>query len=239
MMKINANNYGQQAVNEVISNRLHERLGCKNYVPYRVERVMIDGEDIPYSLNPLFTSEELEFVPAYQLVRNHKTPQNMSNYEEMILETVKYGMNEDIVREQLEYMILTDFILSNTDRHFNNFGFLYDSNLQKLVSVAPIFDTGNALFYDQDTIPVNNLLEVEVTSFLNKEVKMLGYITNKEAVNLQKLNGFAKEAEKMLKTHTNMPGKRAELIGETIQKKIEYLKLFQQGKKIWRKEKYW
>lgn len=26
---------------------------------------------------------------------------------------------------------------------------------------------------------------------------------------------------------------------ETIRQRIEYLKLFQQGKKIWKKEKYW
>ena len=96
----------------------------------------------------------------------------MSIYEALILKAVTMGLTE--VRNQLEYTILTDFILSNTDRHFNNFGFLYDSDIQKFTAMAPIFDTGNALFYDQEFIPSEkNLLDVKTASFSDKEVNML------------------------------------------------------------------
>ena len=50
-MKINTNNYGQQAVNEKIACRLHERLGWKNYVPYEIEMTRIDGLQVPGSFN--------------------------------------------------------------------------------------------------------------------------------------------------------------------------------------------
>ena len=33
-----------------------------------------------------------------------------------------------------------------------------------------------------------------------------------------------------------MPDERAKSISGTVQQKLEYLKLFQQGKKIWKKE---
>lgn len=42
LMKINANDYGQQSVNELIASHLHERLGWKNYVPYQIETAKID-----------------------------------------------------------------------------------------------------------------------------------------------------------------------------------------------------
>ena len=153
LMKVNENDYGQQAVNEVIAGKLHGRLGWENYVPYKLETVIMDGKPVPCSLNPLFTSTGLEFVSAYQLIGDYKVPNDSSVYETLIQQAVSYGLQEKQVREHLEYTILTDFILTNTDRHLNNFGFLYDPGKHSFQSMAPIFDTENALFYNKAVIP--------------------------------------------------------------------------------------
>lgn len=240
LMKVNVNDYGQQAVNERIASRLHERLGWENYVPYRLERVLVEGKEYPCSLNPLFTSAEYEFVSAYQLIRDYKVPNTVSGYEAVIGQAVLHGMDGHIVRRQLEYTIMTDFILSNTDRHFNNFGFLYCPQKRRLVSMAPIFDTGNALFYNQEIIPSNqNLLEITVSSFCRREADMLRYVKYSGFMDLNLLDHFPEEAEGMLKEYTDMPDVRAEAIADTIRQKIGYLDLFQKGKKIWKREKYW
>lgn len=240
LMKVNANNFGQQAVNELIACRLHERLGWDDYVRYELETTKIDEEEVPCSLCALFTSTELELVSAYQLIRNHKVANDRSVYETLIQQAVLYGMDESIVRKHLEYTILTDFILTNTDRHFNNFGFLYDPMKHRLVSMAPIFDTGNALFYEEEFIPKDqHLLNVKVNSFYQKEVELLRLVTEKNLLDLKKLEGFAKEVESVLTSYTKMPKERAMQISETVTQKIEYLNLFQQGKKIWKKEAYW
>lgn len=128
LMKVNANDYGQQSINEVIASKLHEKLGWDNYVQYRVDTAIVDGEKVPSSLCQLFTSNELELVSAYQLIKDIKIPNDSSEFEEIIRQAVNYGMEEAVVRQQLEYTILTDFILSNTDRHYNNFGFLLSSD---------------------------------------------------------------------------------------------------------------
>lgn len=47
------------------------------------------------------------------------------------------------------------------------------------------------------------------------------------------------ESEELLLKYTKMPEQRAEKIAETIEQKIEYLQLFLEGKKIWKREKYW
>lgn len=240
LMKVNANDYGQQAVNELIACRLHERLEWKNYIPYEIEPTRVDGREVPCSLNRLFTSIDLELVSAHQLIKNYKMPNDISKYEAVIRQAVLHGMDENIVREHLEYTILTDFILTNTDRHFNNFGFLYSSELHKLVAMAPIFDTGNSLFYDKEFIPTNEyLLDITVNSFKKKEVDMLELVTDKMLVDLNRLEGFSKEVEDILKQYTNMPNARAKRIAQSVEQKIVYLGLFQQGKKIWKKEKYW
>ena len=240
LMKVNANDYGQQSVNEIIASRLHERLGWKNYVAYEIEKARIDDVEVPCSLNPLFTSTELELVSAYQLVKNYKIPNDTSNFEAMIQLATSYGIEEQEVRTHLEYTILTDFILTNTDRHFNNFGFLYNPEKHRFVAMAPIYDTGNSLFYNKEFIPVkSNLLDIRVTSFCEREVDMLRYVSDKELIDLEKLNGFSAEVAEILKEHTTMPVSRAEQIARSVEEKIEYLRIFQTGKKIWKKEKYW
>ena len=240
LLKVNPNYHSQQAVNEVIAGKLHERLGWKNYVSYDMGTIYISGRGYPCSLSPMFTSAETEFVSAYQIVADYKVPNDVSLYEALIRQAVSLGADEKEVRAFLEYMILTDFILTNTDRHLNNFGFLYDPQQHRLSGMAPLFDTGNSLFYDYDVIPHGgNLLDIPVNSFSKREADQLHYVKSDAGVKLERLAHFPEEAEALLKEYTDMTDERAAETARTIEEKIEYLNLFFQGKKIWKKERYW
>ena len=240
LLKVNPNYHSQQAVNEVIAGKLHERLGWKNYVSYDMGTIYISGRGYPCSLSPMFTSAETEFVSAYQIVADYKVPNDVSLYEALIRQAVSLGADEQEVRAFLEYMILTDFILTNTDRHLNNFGFLYDPRQHRLSGMAPLFDTGNSLFYDYDVIPHGrNLLDILVNSFSKREADQLRYVKSDAGVKLERLAHFPEEAEALLKEYTDMTDERAEETARTIEEKINYLDLFFQGKKIWKKERYW
>ena len=82
-------------------------------------------------------------------------------------------------------------------------------------------------------------LEIRVNSFCKKEADMLAYVKNRERIELSRLDGFSEEVKTLLMSYTKMPEERADRIAETVEKKIEYLRLFQSGKKIWKREKYW
>ncbi len=240
LLKVNPNYHSQQAVNEVIAGKLHERMGWKNYVSYEMGTIHISGREYPCSLSPMFTSVETEFVSAYQIVAAYKVPNDVSLYEALIRQAVSLGADEKEVRAFLEYMILTDFILTNTDRHLNNFGFIYDPRQHRLSGMAPLFDTGNSLFYDYDVIPHGrNLLDIPVNSFSKREADQLHYVKSDAGVKLERLAHFPEEAEALLKEYTDMTEKRAAETARTIEEKIEYLNLFFQGRKIWKKERYW
>ena len=240
LLKVNPSYHSQQAVNEVIAGKLHERLGWKNYVSYEMGAIHIRGGEYPCSLSPMFTSVETEFVSAYQIVANYKVPNDISLYEALIRQAVSLGANEEEARSFLEYMILTDFILTNTDRHLNNFGFIYDPKQHRLSGMAPLFDTGNSLFYDCDVIPHGgNLLDIPVNSFSKREADQLHYVKSDAGVKLERLVHFPEEAEALLREYTDMTDERAAETARTIEEKIEYLNLFFQGKKIWKKERYW
>ena len=240
LLKVNPSYHSQQAVNEVIAGKLHERLGWKNYVSYEVGTIHISGRKYPCSLSPMFTSVETEFVSAYQIVAAYKVSNDVSLYEALIRQAVSLGADEKEVRAFLEYMILTDFILTNTDRHLNNFGFIYDPRQHRLSGMAPLFDTGNSLFYDYDVIPHGgNLLDIPVNSFSKREADQLHYVKSDAGVKLERLVHFPEEAEALLREYTDMTDERAAETARTIEEKIEYLNLFFQGKKIWKKERYW
>lgn len=55
-------------------------------------------------------------------------------------------------------MFAVDYLIQNTDRHDQNYGFLMDNNTGKLVSVAPLFDHNQSLIADWMGKDVTNTL---------------------------------------------------------------------------------
>ena len=135
-----------------------------------------------------FTSDELELIPAIDIVDSRKKNNAVSYYEHFIAVCAAHGMEEETVRSFLEYQILTDFILTNTDRHLNNFGVLRDTHTLKFIGMAPIFDSGNSMFWQNPRLPErDDLTRIEVNSFRGKEMQLLEYVTDKSAVDLHQL----------------------------------------------------
>ena len=87
------------------------------------------------------------------------------------------------MRGFLEYQILTDFVLTNTDRHLNNFGVLRDSRTLKFIRMAPIFDSGNSMFWDAPRLPErSDCTEIAVNSFRKTEAELLKLVTDRSRV---------------------------------------------------------
>ncbi|MEG0963284.1 MAG: hypothetical protein RSF88_10570 [Lachnospiraceae bacterium] len=190
LMKGNDGRTYQQSTNEVFAATLHEMQGNEPYTQY--ELVVIDTEDGRGMgcACKCFANESLEFIPAIDIANSRKKPNDMSEYEFFILNCVHNGLAEEYVRNYLEYQILSDFLITNTDRHFNNFGVLRNSDTLKFESMAPIFDSGNSLFWrSDDIIPVeqNELLNIKVSSFRKREVELLDYVQNPHLLNLNKI----------------------------------------------------
>ena len=79
--------------------------------------------------------------------------------------------------------------------------------------MAPVFDTGNSLFYNKEIIPQgSNLLDVTVNSFKKKEVSLLEYVSKSDLVGIGKLESFPKEVYNLLTYNTDMPDERAKSI---------------------------
>lgn len=82
---------------------------------------------------PLFTSEEIGFVPVY---RFFDRPFDAVN----VLAFCREHGGEEPFRE----MVVMDAVMANVDRHAGNYGFLVDNATGEILRMAPLFDQNMA-----------------------------------------------------------------------------------------------
>ena len=217
LIKGNHGSNSQESLNEVFASLVHRKQQKQHYVDYRP---LMIGDQIN-CICECFTSDTLEFIPAADLIHSEKRNNSVSVYEHLIHVCVQNGLPEEAVRSFLEYQILTDCLMTNTDRHLNNFGALRDTNSLKLVSMAPIFDSGNSMFWNHPMLPAHNdLTDITVNSIRKKESAMLSYVKGSGQIDLMKVP-TPEEFREVYSQDPLIPC--LEIIAEGYQKKIRLL----------------
>lgn len=103
----------------------------------------------------------------------------------------------DEIENRITEMNIIDYITTNTDRHYGNFGFIRNVNTLDWEGFAPIFDTGNVMFYDFPTSDLRKstalMKNVISKSFAQIQKKQIIRFPTKEAylnVDFSKLKGI-------------------------------------------------
>ena len=199
LIKGNHGDSSAESINEVIACELHKKQGYDNYTEYKLLKI----KDKPYDYgcySKAFTNNELELVSAHAIITSQKKDKSVSNYEHLIRVATENGINAEEFRRDLEYQILTDYLLTNVDRHMENIGVLRDAKTLKFIRMAPIFDTGRAFAtgfvtpYTEDEI--NN---VEVNSFEQYERDLLALVRSRDILKADELPSDDKLAELLSK----------------------------------------
>ncbi len=233
LVKGNYNNTCRQSLCKVLATEIHQRQNRFEYVPYNLIRISADDQIITGCSCPNFTSPTTEFIPAFDLLDSVKVAGDTSYYEAYISLCAQNGIPEKYMRSFMEYQTLTDFIISNTDRHLNNFGVIRDSDSFRFLKPAPIFDSGNSMFYNTGRIKTGNeLLNIPVTSFKKFEVKLLEYVTDPTLVNLDALP-TADEVQDLFSIDTESEPDVPAKLAKAYSAKIDFLRQLQGGTKIY------
>ncbi len=222
--------FGQQAMNEGFATRIHEMQRTMiPYASYDVDRTDDNGW---YCSCLAFTNDNVELVPAYEVLEGAKLQNDKSMYENYIQICVDLGIEEDEIRKFMDYQTLTDFIISNTDEHLLNFGILRDADSMKYLGPAPIYDSGNSMFYTDSLFRHTrvSLLERKITSFYDTEEKMLKNIKNKKIVDFDALP----KADEVIEYYVghDFPEDRATIIARNYELKVQMAYEFCNGKNI-------
>lgn len=225
LVKGNYGNSYQQSINEVFATFLHKKQGriCTEYELIDLPTTMGDGIGC---ISKNFTNENLEFIPAIDVSYMEKKENNISEYQHFINICVDSGLSLDMVQDYMDYLILSDFVMTNTDRHLLNLGVRRDSNTLKFIDLAPYYDTGNSMFYNMK-YKENTVFDIHITSYYKTELKMLEQVKNKRALDISKLPTL-NELKEIYKTDPYSIVYMDNII-QGYQKKIEMLDAFQKG----------
>jgi hypothetical protein len=163
----------QEPYNEVIISRWLDVLGI-DHVDYWLKYI----DKKPYSVceNMLIPGEEL--ISAYYISNIIKKDNKDSFLDHYIKCCKELGLN-DSIRQDLDNMILIDYISANTDRHWSNFGVIRDSDTLRAKKLAPIYDNGASMFakiHYFDIKEINNNLKCQ--SFNSKQEENIKLVTN-------------------------------------------------------------
>ena len=219
--------FGQQAMNEAFATYLHDlQETAIPYVSYLVGHTEDNGL---YCRCDAFTSDSVELVSAYEVIEGSKQQNDKSVYDNYIRICAELGIEEQQIRNFMDYQTLTDFIISNTDEHL---GILRDSNTMQYLGPAPIYDSGNSMFFKDSLFSQTrlSLLQQSITSFYDSEEKMIKNIKNRHVVNMDLLPTI--EETIALYTSYGFPEERAITIANNYALKIDMAREFENGATI-------
>ena len=137
--------YYQEPLNEIICTEIAKRafpkLEVVNYhMAYANEQICSACEN--------FVTEDIEFVPASYIFHANPMREDETIYSHFLRQCRLFGIRN--VEKFLASMIAFDYLICNQDRHLGNFGFLRNVDSGLFIGPAPLFDNGNALWFDEN-----------------------------------------------------------------------------------------
>jgi hypothetical protein len=175
--------YYQEPLNEVLATTLCERLG----IPHAAYTAIDDGGR-PVSLCEDFIDAGTELVSAWDIFRTMEKPNSDSNFVHYLNCCERLGIPG--VRDGLGRMLAIDYIMANTDRHFNNFGAVRDAVTLEWLCPAPVFDTGTSMWHNEVASMIRANADADSKPFLSKHSKQIELVTNFSWLDMHALSGI-------------------------------------------------
>lgn len=225
LLKAGSKIYNQEPFNELIATKLYERLLNKDeYVEYSV----IFDDDKAISKCKNFITKDTELVPAWKINEYYEFLDDEDKYTHYIRCLNNLGIkNAETLTDK---MIVCDYIIANKDRHFNNFGVIRDVNTLKFIDVAPLFDKGCSLWYDENDMYVGEFFLTK--PFEEYEKKQLSLVKKLEWLDMSKLEDFPNEVKTILSMDKLLSKERINKIVDQIKLRIEFVKELKKSREV-------
>ena len=225
LLKAGSKIYNQEPFNELIATKLYERLLNKDeYVEYSV----IFDDDKAISKCKNFITKDTELVPAWKINEYYEFLDDEDKYTHYIRCLNNLGIKD--AETLTDKMIICDYIIANKDRHFNNFGVIRDVNTLKFIGVAPIFDNGCSLWYDENDMYVGEFFLTK--PFEEYEKTQLSLVKKLEWLNISKLEDFPNEVKTILSMDKLLSKERINKIVDQIKLRIEFVKELKKSREV-------
>lgn len=176
---------------------------------------------------PNLLGPDEELVAAWDVIRNVKQPNNLSDLRFYVKHLEDLGLDADATMTSLAKMFAGDFVLANRDRHYRNFGIIRNVETLEVAGIAPVFDSGSCLWSDAEFLEVpGDFLYMAKPFKMNgmKPVDQLrlfdGYFDWFDPV---MLDGYPEEVGAILSQNPNIPERRVATIVDAVRSKVDLL----------------
>ena len=166
----------QEPFNEYFASLLLDELKF-DYTPYVVRKERKEW----VSVCPCISDINNELISASDIIRKYGIRENYNDFLNLAQGKSVIGF-----KESLDKMIILDYMINNTDRHWNNFGILLNGETGTWIGLAPIYDNGYSLWnndFIRHDLPVKN------RSFADY---------NEDCIELVNINNYVKELPDMI-----------------------------------------
>ncbi len=178
LYKTGSSRYEVEPLSEFLAAQVASAL-CPSFVDYDLD--FYRGKLI--SKCRLFTSEAQGLAKAAGIFTEKRSIPVMLDYFE------KLGSGDDFRR-----MCILDALIFNPDRHYGNFGVLFDTETMEPISMCPVFDNNRSLFpdLDQDQLEHPDWYIAKCNPMIGKDflINARGLLTPQIRNDLQNLLGF-------------------------------------------------
>lgn len=192
-----------------------------DYVPYEIRS---DADGV-YAVCPNMLREDEELVTVYDLIVNDFS-YGKNHFSQMLQVINATGVPE--AERFLNRMFLCDFLIANSDRHYRNFGLIRNVETLEYTGMAPIFDSGNALWGDTVKLNPQKSQEYYAKPFGNAlgepAMKLLEELSDTSCVDLNRMEAFYPVAEKILRSISALSEERVQDTLEAIRHQAEVIK---------------
>jgi hypothetical protein len=203
----------QEPFNEVLASLIMDRLKIP-HVPYRLTW---NGAE-PLCMCEDFITTETELVSVWHLFETKKQPNHFSTYQHLLARCQDLGIPG--MRDSLDRMLTLDFLIVNTDRHFNNFGVIRNAETLEWIGPAPIFDCGTSMWHDQFTHMIRPGIPPACKPFRTEQSKQIQLVTSFDWLDLAALKGVDEEFAELLKTSVYIDDDRRSKLCSALNRRI-------------------
>lgn len=181
LIKGGSNPFQQQPFNEAIATKIMERLN----IPHIAYDLVWDN-GLPYSVCEDFVTGDTELVSAWRILQTQKKSNDVSVYRHFINRCEDLGVNNIV--QDLDKMLVLDYIIANEDRHLNNFGLLRNAETLEWLGFAPIYDSGSSLGYDKVASQIRSQTEITCKPFKKNHLDQVKLVSDFSWIDFDKLS---------------------------------------------------
>jgi hypothetical protein len=218
LIKSGSRPYRQEPFNEVMVSALCRRMN----IPH-IEYTLVLNQEEPLSACNNFVDRDTELISAWRIMLTETIKKPDSRYVHFNICCKNLGIKN--MKDYLNKMLTLDYIIANTDRHFNNFGVIRNAESLEWVGPAPIFDSGTSLWHDAeigiDKIGAGNKNKSKPFRSTHREqIKMVNDFT---WLDFNALRGIDDEFEDILKKNNYIRKERRDILCSAVRDRVKEL----------------